>query len=1130
MIEPLLDVLRHAGEVFWVCDAVSRRMLHVSQSIARIWGRTVEAVIARFDAWLDGIHPEDRGRVEMSISAAAKGVVSVETFRVLRPDKSVRWVRARNFPIKVSEEAVCAAGIAEDVTEQHETEHRVHLLQAAIDSTQDGILVLDSEQRVVFNNAVAARHHGRCDLRGAKVDDVLPPEVARRAKEEDRSVIETGQPIAKELDLGFSGHPLVVAVTKSPVYDRGRIIGLVAVGRDVTEVNRIQERLRASEVRFRSFFENAAVGAAMIDRTGRFTSVNDIYCAITGYSREELVGRLGPLDLDHPDEVELDRARLARFFSGEAPFFDCEKRVVRKDGKIVWVRVCVSAIRNAQGEIETTAAIIEDISERKRIEERLRESEERLRLATEAAGIGTFSVDVDNEVAHYSPQLAALLGFPGATDVPIADAFARVHRDDVMGVRSEYMAALRPDADGRLQMEMRFVRPGGDVRWMWFNGTVTFLGEGAQRVPFQINGACRDITDRKRTELALRESEERQAFLLELGDRMRAQAEAHAVIEVATRMLGERLGASRIVFAEINDAEGVANIRQGWAAEGAVPHPVQLRIADFGGPLLDELRAGRTVRYDDVGEPPYVRPDLAALAAIGIRSGLSVPLVIAGRFVLNLNVHQSRPRVWTDSEVSLVEEVAERVWGAIERARTETALRESEERLRLAQSAAGIGIWDWDLRTNRTRFNDEYYALYGLPSGVEHGYEEFLTLVHPDDRDHVNHIMEMTLAGPKLYECEYRALRASDGAERWLAAKGRAEFVDGKPVRVLGIVRDVTARKHVELRLRESEAFLRDVLDSLPQHACVLDEKGIIRAVNEPWERFGRANGGLADRAPVGENYLDICRRAAAAGDSTASQVVESLKALLAGHIETFAIEYPWRAQGETRWFALYADRLAARPTGAIVSHLDVSERKLAEDQNRLLMREVNHRAKNLLSLVQAMARQTVAHDPAEFAERFSERIAALASSQDLLVNDRWSGVDLEALVHSQLAHFRDLLGERIVLTGSKVTVGAKAAQTIGMALHELATNAGKYGALSTDTGRVVIAWSLSPGPGGGQFEIDWRESGGPPVQPPTRRGFGTTVIDQMARMTLSADIELAYPPSGAHWHLRCASSRLQER
>ena len=145
--------------------------------------------------------------------------------------------------------------------------------------------------------------------------------------------------------------------------------------------------------------------------------------------------------------------------------------------------------------------------------------------------------------------------------------------------------------------------------------------------------------------------------------------------------------------------------------------------------------------------------------------------------------------------------------------------------------------------------------------------------------------------------------------------------------------------------------------------------------------------------------------------------------------------------------------------TGVRCAAIDITERKRQEEHIRFLMREVNHRSKNMLTLVQAVARQTASKRRGDFFGRFDERIRALAASQDLVVKDDWRGANLDELIRSQLSHFKDLIGIRIILNGPSLFLSASAAQTIGMALHEFGTNAGKYGALQT-----MRAISMCPG------------------------------------------------------------------
>jgi two-component sensor histidine kinase len=188
-------------------------------------------------------------------------------------------------------------------------------------------------------------------------------------------------------------------------------------------------------------------------------------------------------------------------------------------------------------------------------------------------------------------------------------------------------------------------------------------------------------------------------------------------------------------------------------------------------------------------------------------------------------------------------------------------------------------------------------------------------------------------------------------------------------------------------------------------------------------------------------------------------------------------------------------------------------------------MREIDHRARNMLSLMQVIARQTRAREPEDFIERFTGRIQALATNQDLLARNEWQGVDAEDLVRTHLADFAELVGSRIAVHGPKRRLNAAAVQAIGLALHELATNAGKYGALSTDSGRVDIGWAMTDD----TFTISWTERNGPPARPPERKGFGTTVIDSMVKRAVGGEVQLNYASSGLKWHLTCPAANALE-
>ena len=256
----------------------------------------------------------------------------------------------------------------------------------------------------------------------------------------------------------------------------------------------------------------------------------------------------------------------------------------------------------------------------------------------------------------------------------------------------------------------------------------------------------------------------------------------------------------------------------------------------------------------------------------------------------------------------------------------------------------------------------------------------------------------------------------------------------------------------------------------------------------------------------------------------------EAIEATIEGRAAEYRAEYRVvHPDGDVRWLLAVgkverdADGKPRKFTGL---NLDITTRKRAEEHAALVTLEVNHRAKNLLAVVQAVARLSAAKSvPGEFARRFGERLSGLAASHDLLVRSEWRSVDIGELVRSQLAHFAGLIGARITLKGAVLLLTPAAAQGIGMALHELATNAGKHGALSDPAGSVRVSWELAGEGRQKEFAMTWSERDGPPCLPPKHKGFGHTVIVNMVEQSLDAKVLLTYPASGLVWRLSTAAA-----
>jgi PAS domain S-box-containing protein len=195
--------------------------------------------------------------------------------------------------------------------------------------------------------------------------------------------------------------------------------------------------------------------------------------------------------------------------------------------------------------------------------------------------------------------------------------------------------------------------------------------------------------------------------------------------------------------------------------------------------------------------------------------------------------------------------------------------------------------------------------------------------------------------------------------------------------------------------------------------------------------------------------------------------------------------------------------------------NVDITQRKKQEDNLRFIMDELSHRTKNLLSVVQAMASQTARYSESfpDFEERFLGRIRALSQSHDLLVSQNWSGAPLLDLIFAQLMPFVEDEA-RIQATGPSISLRAQAAQSLGIILHELATNASKYGALSVPAGKIMIRWDFAPK----SVRLSWRERDGPTVKSPAHPGFGRILIERMASDMFGGTAKLELLPTGAHW------------
>ncbi|MBI1360056.1 MAG: PAS domain S-box protein [Alphaproteobacteria bacterium] len=430
-----------------------------------------------------------------------------------------------------------------------------------------------------------------------------------------------------------------------------------------------------------------------------------------------------------------------------------------------------------------------------------------------------------------------------------------------------------------------------------------------------------------------------------------------------------------------------------------------------------------------------------------------------------------------------------------EQSKIEAELRESQQRLELATEAAELGIWDWNVLDGTFIYSPRARTICGFPPAGPLTYEDVVRVTHPDDYPNTSAMAQRAL-DPAIKSVEryrYRIVRP-DGVVRIVEAHGRAVFetsLDGeeRATRYVGTLLDVTEVTELQQASRETEAILNSLFDASELYIAVLE-------VTEDSFHYILANRATTEfyDLPPGAADFDACDTGMSPAERT--QWRDTLLAIWeSGAPRT--MEYAFDGGKGAGWYIGTYTPLPPgpqnRPRISFVV-IDVSERKRAEERQTLLMREVDHRAKNALAVAQAIVQLTQAETVDAFRQAAKGRMATLARVHTLLAEERWAGADLGRLVREELEPYAVDRPSRTRVEGPAFALSPAVAQTIGLVLHELATNAAKHGALSHFEGEVHVAWRVSDT---GDLEIVWREKSPVPPFQHGRRGFGFTMLEQ---------------------------------
>ena len=460
-----------------------------------------------------------------------------------------------------------------------------------------------------------------------------------------------------------------------------------------------------------------------------------------------------------------------------------------------------------------------------------------------------------------------------------------------------------------------------------------------------------------------------------------------------------------------------------------------------------------------------------------------------------------------------------------QRKRAAAALAERNVQLALAGKAALVGSYAYDPGTDLMQVSEGYAAIHGLPEGTaESRRSEWKSRAHSEDLARIEALRHQAAQEQRgEYDAEYRIVR-SGGEVRWIESRSFVSYdSDGSPQRVIGVNIDITERKQTEALLNESKARLADALAA-----------GQVTAFE--WD----AVSGLSQR---GENAADILgfeqgSAASLSRNDFLRHVHPDDRANLKMRIRelqpgspSYALSFRYmRPDGREVWLEETA-KGEFDTTGRLrrIKGLtrDITERKALEEEKNLLIAELDHRVKNVLATVSVVASRTqeTSASMADFVTALDGRIKSMATTHELLSYRRWQGVALAELVERELAPYAT--DSNTEIDGPDVILSAEAGQAMAMVFHELATNAAKYGALSSADGHVCVRWGPKRnGHAHSWLSIHWEEHGGPKVLPKFRSGYGTSVIRDLIPYELDGTVELVHAPEGvrcrleipAHW------------
>lgn len=1078
--------------------------------------------------WMQFIHPDDaQGYLDVYREAFEKRIAFSYECRFLRQDGQYRWLRNTGGPVGQTRFIGCSIDVTDLLDAPRALRKNEQALRAneerlrnVLEGMDEAFGLMDHNLHIITQNKAALTMDGRSleELRGRKHSELYPktdPELIALYKR----ALSEGKPVSLEHRYDWDEERSSwLEMRAFPVPE-----GIAVFWRDISERKEAEAKLRDSEERYRKLFESMDEAYAVVDVLRddagrwcdfRFVEVNPAFLKHTnmswpvGKTATELLGTPNPrwtklygqaLDTGEALRVEEREDTLGIIFDLNIFTLDREKNRV--------------------------AVLFTNITGRKKTEADLRDSEAKFRTLFESIDDGFCVLEILYDEAGNAKDCRYLQVNP---------AFLKqTGQADPTGLLgSEYAPASAPMW---LATYDKVVRSGKPTRFeqfhpdsgRWYSVNASIIGEQGSHL---VASVFADVTERRQAETELRESKEHQAFLLKFSDALRAEEGVDAVAGRAITLLRDHLQLDRAYITFYRPEEDQALFPYQTGNERVPALPASVRLSDFPDAYKQVLHHTYVIE-DDFERRGLTAEERANSAALGMRAMLASTIRKGeGYSLCSMVAVAAVPRRWSPSEIRLVEDAAERTWQAMQRARIETDMRESEERLSLALEVGQFASWDWDLRTGEVTWNDRHFLLQGYAVGeVTPSFDAWIARVHPDDREHALAAIEQARISRQPYANEMRS-KHPDGMVRWCSARGSFFYdSEGNATRMIGIMEDVTDRKLAADALQHSEARFRHFGEASSDLLWIRDSESLrFEYLSPAFERlYGTSREQLLAHDHV-QAWLDLIH------PEDRALARDVLSQLQAGKPANFEFRV-CRPDGQMRWlrntdFPLVDDTGHVRRIAGIAH--DITGEKRAVDLQATLLAELQHRVRNLLAMIRSVTRRASIgkENVSDFVDHLEGRIDAMARTQAMLTRSPGRQIDLQAIIEEELlAQGAD--PKQFRLSGPATGLAPKVAEVVTLAIHELTTNSVKYGALGRQGAFFFVSWGKEQHGDEVRVTLTWRELG-VPIEGRPRSGFGTELLTRRVPFELGGNVQLEFLPEGLtatlEFPLRQAGSVLQ--